>query len=95
MTDPASLDHFATAIIAAWRSLPCTRGNPPPTDRILLRALYRRGVSLSLVLAALRLGSARRSPHLPPVRSIAYFQSVIDELADADPSYINYLSARP
>jgi len=95
VTDSTSLDHYQRTILAAWRSLPCTRGHPPPTDRPLLRSLYQRGLSLSRVLAAFRLAAARRSPDLPPVRSIAYFQPVFDELADADPSYIEYLIARP
>jgi hypothetical protein len=94
VTDPLSLDHYQRTILAAWRNLPCTRGNPPPTDRALLRSLFQRGFSLPLILAAFRLASARRSPDLPPVRSIAYFRTVFDELADADPSYIDYLNAR-
>jgi hypothetical protein len=95
VTGSPSLDHYQRAILAAWRGLPCTRGHPPPSDRALLRTLYQRGVALSLVLAAFRLASARRSPDLPPVRSIAYFQSVIDELANTDASYVQYLITRP
>lgn len=95
MTPSPSFDHYQRAIIAAWRCLSCTRGHPPASDRALLRSLYHRGVALSLVLAAFRLASTRRSPDLPPVRSIAYFQSVIDELADADQAYITYLTTRP
>lgn len=94
MTDSPSFDHYRRAILAAWRSLPCTRGHPPPSDRALLHSLYHRGVAFSQVLAAFRLASARRSPDLPPVRSVAYFLSIIDELADADPAYITYLTAR-
>ena len=95
MIAPNSLEDFEREILAAWRSLPCTRGHPPRTDHALLWALYQRGISLSLILAAFRLASARRSTDLPPVRSIAYFRSVIDELLNADPDYIDYLIARP
>lgn len=96
MTDRCSLDHFEREVLAAWRSLPCTRGGrPTPADRALLRSLYVQGVSLSVIRAAFRLASARRSPDLPPVRSIAYFQTVFDELASADPDYIDYLLGRP
>jgi len=92
---PHSLQDFEREILAAWRRLPCTRGHPPRTDHALLRSLYQSGLSLSLILAAFRLASARRSSDLPPVRSIAYFRSVIDELQNADPAYIDYLIARP
>jgi hypothetical protein len=92
---PHSLQDFEREILAAWRRLPCTRGHPPRTDHALLRSLYQSGLSLSLILAAFRLASARRSSDLPPVRSIAYFRSVIGELQNADPAYIDYLIARP
>lgn len=95
MNAPHSLDDFEHEILFAWRSLPCTRGHPPRSDRPLLRALYQRGVSLSLILAAFRLASARRSAALPPVRSLAYFQPIIEELVNADPAFIQYLTARP
>lgn len=94
MIAPHSLEDFERQILTAWRALPCTRGHPPRADRALLRDLYQRGLSLSLILAAFRLASARRSTDLPPVRSIAYFRSVIDELANADPAYLDYLIAR-
>lgn len=90
----ASFQRYQRAILDAWHGLPCTRGHPPRSDRAALRLLYRRGIPLSLVLVALRLASARRSPDLPPVRSVAYFSSVIDELLQADPSYVDYLRAR-
>jgi hypothetical protein len=95
VTDLYSLDHFEREVLAAWQSLSCTRGGRPTTaDRALLRSLYAQGVSLSVIHAAFRLASARRSPDLPPVRSIAYFRTLIDELKSADPDYIDYLIAR-
>lgn len=96
MTNRCSLDHFERHVLAAWRSLPCTRGRRLiPSDRALLRSLYLQGVSLSVIRAAFLLASARRSPDLPPVRSIAYFRTVFDELTAADPDYIDYLLAHP
>jgi hypothetical protein len=86
-----SFEQYHRAIFEAWRQLPCTRGHPPPSDRAVLLDLYRRAIPLSRILIALRLAAHRRSPDLPPVRSVAYFTSVIDELADADPSYVAYL----
>jgi len=94
VTDLDSLDHFEREVLAAWRSLPCTRGGRlTSADRALLRSLHAQGVSPSVIRAAFRLASARRSPDLPPIRSIAYFQTSIDELASADPDYIDYLTA--
>jgi hypothetical protein len=89
-----SFEQYQSAILDAWHHLPCTRGRPPRSDRALLLDLYHRGIPLSLVILALRLASLRRSPDLPPVRSLAYFRSVIDELVQADPSYLAYLSTR-
>lgn len=85
--------EYERAIINEWRELPCTRGHPPHSDRALLRRLYGRGVPLALVFAAFRLASRRRSPHLLPVRSLAYFTDVIEELLDADPAYIAFVNA--
>jgi len=90
----ASFERYRRAILDAWHQLPCTRGHPPPSDRAVLLNLYRRSISLSLVIVALRLAAARRSPGLPPVRSVAYFCPVIDELAQADPAYVDHLAAQ-
>ena len=88
-----ALHDYERAIVDAWRRLPCTRGRPGPRDRALLHQLHARGIALSIILAAFRLAEGRRSADLPPVRSIAYFQSVIEELVHADPEYVEYLIA--
>jgi hypothetical protein len=88
-----SFDEYQRAILLGWSCLSCTRGRPPRSDRAMLFDLYHREIPLSLVLVALRLATARRSPDLPPVRSLAYFRAVIDELADADPQFVTYLDA--
>ena len=64
--------------------------------------LQLRGVSLDLIEAALLLGSLRRllrSPGalpLSPIRSLAYFQPVIDELlaCPLSDSYVGYLRSK-
>lgn len=84
-------DDYARTILHAWRNLPCTRGRPSSRDRALLRSLHAQHISACVILAAFRLATLRRSRDLPPIRSLAYFQPVIDELAHADPSYIDYL----
>jgi len=86
---------YERTIVDAWRRLPCTRGRTSSRDHALLRSMHARGIPAQLILAAFRLAALRRSPDLPPVRSIAYFLPVIDELALADPSYIDYLIAHP
>jgi len=90
----SSFADYRRHALDAWSRLPCTRGRPPRSDRAVLLDLYRRQIPLSLVLVAFRLACARRSPDLPPVRSVAYFRSVIDELLHADPQYLAYLDAR-
>jgi hypothetical protein len=65
-------------------------------DHRQARRLHDRGIPLDIVESALLLGSLRRLiraadlPPLPPIRSLAYFQPVIDELL-AHPMPDNYL----
>lgn len=88
-----TLADYERVILDAWRRLPCTRGRPGPRDRALLRDLHAHDIPLPIILAAFRLAELRRATDLPPVRSIAYFQPVIDEIIHADPAYVAYLIA--
>ena len=88
-----TFQQYQRTILTAWFALPCTRGRPSPSDRLLLRTLYAEAVPVDVVLAALILGSRRRSPNLPPIRSLAYFRPIIDEIRCADPAYIAYVIA--
>lgn len=77
--------------------------NIPPaasvSDQWLARRLHDDGVPLQVVETALLLGSLRRlirpadAPGLSPIRSLAYFRPVIDELRThpAPESYLDYL----
>ncbi|MGH9629207.1 MAG: hypothetical protein ACRD7E_12880, partial [Bryobacteraceae bacterium] len=64
--------------------------------------LHERAVPLRLVESALLLGSLRRLvrpsdvPPLPPIRSLAYFQPVIDELLThpMPDNYLEYLQMK-
>ena len=66
------------------------------SDQWLARRFYDDGVPLQVVETALLLGSLRRlirpadAPKLSPIRSLAYFRPVIDELR-ANPAPEGYL----
>jgi len=91
---------YVWAVLAAYVSLPDSPRKPRPFDRDLALRLCREHVPLPVVLAAFTLARARRAsrsssaPPLPPVRSLAYFRPVIDDLIGDPPSpeYLAYLS---
>jgi hypothetical protein len=102
MSPPAS-DTDAAAYVASvlmlYVNLPETPLHASVQDQWQTRRLYDRNIPLHLVETALLLGSLRRLvrpvdvPPLPPVRSLAYFLPVIDELLahPAPDSYVEYL----
>jgi len=69
--------------------MPETPLKPTAGDRKTAKGLLERGVPLHTVQTALALGSLRRLgrpqdyPRLQPVRSLAYFLPVIDELLES------------
>ena len=77
---------YVTAVLRLFLDLPDTPRRASSYDQALARSLFERGVPLNVVESALLLGSLRRrnrpegAAPLPPVRSLAYFSSVIDEL---------------
>ncbi len=92
-SDPAS---YVADILILYVGLPDTPLRASVQDQWQARRLYDRGVPLRLVESALLLASLRRLvrpedvPPLPPIRSLAYFQPVIEELL-AHPAPDNYL----
>lgn len=90
---------YVTAVLMLYLDLPDTPMRTSPADEALARKLHEQGVALSLVEAALLLASLRRltrpsdRPPLSPIRSLAYFQSVITELQHQPlpDSYLDYL----
>ena len=70
--------------------LPDTPSFVSPSDHQLVARLLGQGVPLSAAEGALLLGSARRirrdpdAPPLAPIRSLAYFLPVIEELGSGD-----------
>jgi hypothetical protein len=92
-SDPTA---YLTAVVMAYVELPETPLSANLQDHRQARRLYDRGIPLRIVESAMLLGSLRRLirpahlPPLPPIRSLAYFQPVIDELL-AHPMPENYL----
>lgn len=95
-------DYIAT-ILSAYCALPHTAARSPrPLDRTHASHLYDRHVPIEIVLAALTVAMARRltrnptAPPLPAIRSLAYFDPIIDELIDdpPDPNWIRDLEHR-
>lgn len=96
---PAAEPAYVAAVLLLYIDLPDTPLRPGPRDQWLARRLHQQGVPLSLVESALLLASLRRLirpanlPPLPPVRSLAYFHPVIEELHQQPlpEGYLDYL----
>ncbi len=94
--------NAAERILAAYCALEETAlSRPSRADRRLANDLVARGLSFDLLHAAFILASARRrftTPHSTPqpIRSLAYFLPLIDELLTdpPDPNYIRHLASR-
>jgi hypothetical protein len=92
-SDPAI---YVSTVILLYVDLPDTPLSASLQDHAQARRLHDRRISLELVESAFLLASLRRlarpsdAPPLPPVRSLAYFLPVIEELL-AQPMPENYL----
>jgi len=92
-------DGYVTAVLTLYLGLPETPLRASTQDRRLARQLYEHGVTLQVVESAFLLASVRRLarpadvPALSPIRSLAYFQPVIEELLSnpAPKNYTEYL----
>lgn len=102
MTAPAPDSNPATyvaAVILLYIELPETPLSVSLQDHRQARRLHDAGVPLQVVEFALLLASLRRLirpadlPPLPPIRSLAYFQPVVDELLvhPMPDNYLDYL----
>jgi len=96
---PSAEIAFVNAVLAHYLQLPDTPLRTSFADQRLARQLCQRGVSLTMVESALLLGSLRRLtrpadlPPLQPIRSLAYFLPLVEELL-AQPlpdGYVDYL----
>jgi hypothetical protein len=93
---------YVSSVLTLYVDLPDTPLRASASDQWLARRLYDEGVPLHMVETALMLGSLRRlirpedAPKLSPIRSLAYFRPVIDELRDhpAPEGYLDYLQLK-
>lgn len=94
--NPPDAAAYVAAVLVLYVELPDTPLRASVQDQRQARRLHDRGIPLRLVESALLLASLRRLvrpadvPPLPPIRSLAYFQPVIEELL-AHPVPDNYL----
>ena len=81
-------NDYLSAVLKLYLGLPETPSRAGPQDRKSAAALHARGIKLATVESALLLASLRRLgrpqdlPPLSPIRSLAYFFPVIQELLD-------------
>ena len=81
-----NLASYIESVVAMYADLPDTPLRASASDQWHARRLFDEGVPLRVVETALLLGSLRRivrptnAPKLQPIRSLAYFRPVVDEL---------------
>jgi len=90
---------YVSAVLTLYLDLPDTPLRTSVSDQRQARLWFDRSIPLHVVETALLLACLRRAarpsdvPPLPRVRSLAYFQPVIEELLDqpAPSGYLEYL----
>ena len=90
---------YVSSVLMLYVDLPDTPLRSNPQDQRPARTWFDRDVPLAVVETALLLACLRRNtrpaqmPPLPRIRSLAYFQPVIDELLEnpAPEGYLQYL----
>lgn len=102
--DTVTLDRqeYVRRVLDCYRHIPGTLGRIRSHDRAIAAELHRRMIPLSVVESALILATVRRTlrpedaPPLAPVRSLAYFLPVVEEVI-ATPlatDYVRYLRGK-
>jgi hypothetical protein len=97
--NPISQDEYVDRLLCAYRQTPTTMGTVRSADRAVAVELHARGISLRVVENAFVLAASRRllrapgAPRLLPIRSLAYFLPVIEEVIEMhiSPNYFVYL----
>jgi len=95
----ANVDDYATTALKLYLQLPETPSKASSNDRRTAEILCARGISLAAIESALLLASVRRLSRLPdmpplsPIRSLAYFLPVIEEIRvnPVPDDYLRYL----
>ena len=93
------LNDYVTDVLKLYLDLPETPRKANTNDKITAAGLYERGIQMTTVESAFLLASVRRlgrSPDLPPlspIRSLAYFLPVMQEILEKKVSedYLHYL----
>ena len=96
------LDTYSRTVLTLDSQMPGTPPRPRRADRLLAAQLHARSIGFDLIEAALLLASARRlcrptdRPPLPPIRSLAYYLPVVEELLQQrlPPGYLPYLRSK-
>lgn len=100
LLDPANnAALYVSSVLSLYLDLPDTPVRVNALDQRQAHLWFQRGISLSLVETALLLASLRRKgrprdvPPLPRIRSLAYFQPVLDEILESPvpDGYLSYL----
>lgn len=102
LLDPASNPAtYAISVLGLYGELRDTPARTNPQDQRQARSWFDRGIPLTVVEAALLLASLRRirppgALPLPRIRSLAYFQPVIEELLEnpVPEGYVHYLRVK-
>jgi hypothetical protein len=86
-TPEDTLEFYVLAVLTLYLQLPDTPPSASPLDEAWARLFFQRGIPLGVMEAALLLGSLRRRARLPDapplagIRSLAYFQPILEELS--------------
>lgn len=99
LLDPASNPTtYVISVLNLYSDLPDTPSRTNPQDQRQARSWFDSHIPLSVVETALMLASLRRVrppgiPALPRIRSLAYFQPIIEELLEhpVPEGYVHYL----
>ena len=99
MNHPDTSAPYIPSVVTLYLQMPDTPLRVSVSDQWLARHFHQDGVPLETVETALLLGSLRRlirpaeAPRLSPIRSLAYFRPVIEELCEhpAPENYREYL----
>ena len=87
---------YVRTVLNLYVQLPDTSPPARLRDRALADHFFDRQIPIDIVETALLVGTARRifrCPAPPPIRSLAYFESIIEELLahPSPPDYVRFL----